>query len=200
MADTVTGARASTRSLALAVGIGGLAGAVLCTGMVWQTSSAMFTGSTGTSGTWAAGSVAVTDDDAGRAVFDSTQDGLLTAYQTLTRCIKVTYTGSIVSGTQVRLYAAASGALAGQLNLTVDEGTGGAFGDCTGFTATTAGLYSGTLAGFATSASSFATGVTHWAPSVTPETCSYRFTVTVPNTNAAQNGTATGSFTWEARS
>ncbi len=160
----------------------------------------MFTGSTGTSGTWAAGSVTVTDDDAGRAVFDSSQDGLLTAYQTLTRCIKVTYTGSIVSGTQVRLYASATGALAGQLSLTVDEGTGGAFGDCTGFTATTAGLYSGTLAGFATGASSFATGVTNWAPSTTPQSRTYRFTVTVPNSNAAQNGSATGSFTWEARS
>lgn len=200
MADTVRGARASARSVAIAVGSGGLIGALLCTGMVWQTSTAMFTGSTGTSGTWAAGNVAMTDDDAGRAVFDSSQDGLLTAYQTLTRCIRVTYTGSIVSGTQVRLYAAASGALAGQLNLTVDEGTGGAFGNCTGFTATTAGLYTGTLAGFAASSSSFATGVSTWAPAGTPSTRTYRFTMTVPNTSAAQSGTATGSFTWEARS
>lgn len=198
MPDT-GGSRVPRRSVRLAVGLGTVVGVLAGTTLVWQTSSATFSDSTSSGGGWSAGSVTVSDDDAGRAVFSTEQDGLLVGGQSVTRCIKVTYTGSIVSGTQLRLYAAASGALAGNLDLVVDEGAGGSFGDCAGFAATTAGLYSGTLAGFAADASSFATGVAAWSPASTPQARSYRFTITVRNVPAAQNATVAGSFTWEAR-
>ncbi len=198
MSDTPGAAAA--RSFWPAAGIGALMGVLLCTSMVWRTTSASFSGTSAAQGSWTAGSVTVTDDDAGQTVFSSAQDGLLAGGQSITRCITVSYLGSLVSGPHIRLHAAASGALAEHLDLVVDEGSGSAFGDCAGFAVSTAGLYDGTLAGFATSASSFDTGVGVWAPSVTPQSRSYRFRLTVRNVSAAQNLTATGAFTWEARS
>ncbi|GLY18710.1 hypothetical protein LWF15_25155 [Kineosporia rhizophila] len=192
-------ARASARGFWPAVGGGALIGALACGSLVWHTTGAAFSGSTPATGSWSAGTVSVTDDDHGQATFSTGSDGLLASGQTRSRCITVTYTGSLVSGTQVRLYASAGGALADQLDLTVAEGTGGAFGDCSGFTATST-LYSGTLAAFATAAASFATGVGAWSPTATPASRSYRFTITVRSTPAAQNASASGSFTWEARS
>ena len=93
-------------------------------------------------------------------------------------------------------------ALSTYLNLTVEEGTGGSFGSCTGFSA--AGTdFTGTLANFGTTATGFATGVGSFALTGTPtETRSYRFTYTVdPATpNSVQNGTASATFVWEADS
>ncbi|MBT0770963.1 hypothetical protein KIH74_18640 [Kineosporia sp. J2-2] len=195
MSDTAAGRRMPVRIVVA----GAVAGALLCTGTLWRTTGAMFGDTTTNSSSWSAGSVTVTDDDAGSALFDSTRDGVLTGGQTLTRCILVTYTGSVTSGTRIRLYADASGTLAGQLDLTVDEGTGGSSGDCSGFSPTTPGLYTGTLASFATAASSFASGVGSWEPSATPDSRTYRFTASVRNTVAARNAVASGTFTWEAR-
>jgi hypothetical protein len=151
---------------------------------------------------WTAGSVALTDDDAGSALFTATA---LKPGSTGTKCIAVTSTGSLAS--TVKLYgvgSATTNALSSSIALTVTQGTGGNFGSCTGFTALAAGsaVYSGTLAAFGTAATNYATGLGTWAPTGTgPETRVYRITYTVdaaaPNTT--QNGTATVAFTWEAQ-
>lgn len=181
-----------TRLSMRAVGAGALIGVLLGGALVWRAATAMYVASTSSAGGWESGSVTITDDDSGDVAFDSTQ---LVGGQSLTRCVTATYTGTITSGPQVRLYGAVSGALADHLDLTVDEGTGGSFAGCSGFAVGTT-LYSGLLSAFPTS---FATGVSTWSPSTTPVSRVYRFTVTVRSTVSAQNLVAAGSFTWEAQ-
>ncbi len=148
---------------------------------------------------WAAGSVALTDDDASAALFTASA---LAPGSTGTKCIAVTSTGTLPS--QVRLYGsglATTNALSTHLNLTVEQGTGGGFGSCTGFTSGST-IYTGTLAGLST-VTSFGTGVGTWAPTgAGSESRTYRFTYTVAPTapNTAQGGTASIAFTWEVQS
>jgi hypothetical protein len=193
-------ARPAPRSRFLLPVAGLLLGVTLCSTMIWRTSSALFSGTTSNpTNSWATGNVSLSDDASSTALFNSATDGTLTGGQTLTRCIKVTYTGGVTSGVSVKLYGTATGALAPYLNLTVDQGTGGAFGNCTGFSVTSAGIYSGTVSGFATANTNFASGAGSWAPSSTGATMTYRFAITVQNTSSAQNLVASGGFTWEAQ-
>ena len=83
------------------------------------------------------------------------------------------------------------------LDLTVEQGTGGGFSSCTGFSGTQ--IYSGTASGFAGTHTNFGTGLTGWSPTATPDSRTYRVTVTVQNDNNAQSKTATADYTWEAQ-
>ncbi|MGL5850401.1 MAG: hypothetical protein ACRCZD_06400, partial [Phycicoccus sp.] len=101
--------------------------------------------------------------------------------------------------------ATTTNALSTHLTLTVTQGTGGSFGSCTGFTPLPAGssVYSGSLAAFGSSATSYATGLGTWAPTGTAsETRVYKFDYTFNNSapNSTQGGTAAIGFTWEAQS
>jgi len=157
------------------------------------------------SSNWATGTVALGDDDNNTAAFTAAN---LKPGSTGTRCIVVSSTGSLPSS--VKLYgtgAATTKALASDITLTVTQGTGGSFGSCTGYTplATGASVYSGTLAGFGSSATTFATGVGSWntagATTADPETRTYQlsYTVKADTTNDTQGGTAALGFTWEAQ-
>jgi hypothetical protein len=122
-----------------------------------------------------------------------------------TKCIAVTSTGTLPA--TVKLYGtnpASSNGLSGYLNLTITQGSGGSSASCTGFTPLASGatVYTGTLAGFASTASTFATGLGSWAPTGTAaETRVFQFSYTLdPATpNTAQGGTAALGFTWEAQ-
>jgi hypothetical protein len=153
---------------------------------------------------WAAGTVALSDDDSTTALFTASN---LAPGSTGTKCIAVTSTGSLPS--IVRLYgtgATTTNALSTHITLTVTQGTGGTFaGGCAGFTPLVSGsaVYTGSLANFGSTATSYATGLGSWAPSGTAsETRVFRFVYTVdagaPNTTQA--GTAALGFTWEAQS
>jgi hypothetical protein len=161
-----------------------------------------------TSNSTAAGTVAITDNDGGTAMF--TMAGM-TPGSTSTACIKVTYTGTLPA--LVNLYATTTGSgLGTYLDLTVTRGTisSGSFSSCTGFAADTtdyfgngAGVvYSGTLAAYP---STYAAGIADprtasiaeaWT---TNEVHGYKFVVTLQNNAAAANKTATTTFNWEAR-
>ena len=151
---------------------------------------------------WTVGTVALSDDDANTAMF--TASGLKPG-STGSKCIAVTSTGSLAS--TVKLYGTSpstTNALSSSITLAVVQGTGGSFGACTGFTplGTGSSVYTGTLASFGSSATSFATGLGTWAPTGTAsETRVFQFTYTVdaaaPNTT--QGGTAAIGFTWEAQ-
>lgn len=146
-----------------------------------------------------AGTVVLTDDDAGTKLFDVTG---LNGGQTLTKCINVTYTGSLVS--DVKLHGSVGGSgLAPGLATVIDVGTGAAGGatfGCQGFTADDAGAeFTGTLAAFGTAHGSYANGVGEYDDATDPTTKSYRIAVTVSNDNAYQGKNATVSFTWEAQ-
>ena len=82
------------------------------------------------------------------------------------------------------------------------------FGSCTGYTplATGSSVYTGTLAGFGSTATNFATGVGTWntagvATGAAAETRTYQITYSVrtETTNDTQGGTAAIGFTWEAQ-
>jgi predicted ribosomally synthesized peptide with SipW-like signal peptide len=166
-----------------------------------------FTATTATAGnSFAAGTVAIGDNDSNGAMFSLS--GLKPA-STDSGCIQVTFTGSLASN--VTLYGTTGGTGLDQyIDLVVTRGTvsSGGFDDCTNFSADApnyigsgAGvIYSGTLQGFG---DNFAAGITD-APTATEswsnnETHAYKFQVTLQDNNAAQNLTATQTFTWEAR-
>lgn len=171
----------------------GVVGGLLLSGaLVWQSTEAAFTATTATpQNSWQTGSV-VLSDDATSVAFDVTG---LSAGQTGSRCITVTYDGSVVPA-DVRLYAAdvVDGGLAGHLELAVREGTGGGFADCTGFVAGS-GAATATVATFPTD---FTTGWGTWAPATTGATRTYEIVYTVA-AGAPQGASAGIAFVWEAR-
>jgi hypothetical protein len=141
----------------------------------------------------------VTHDDANTALFSASN---LKPGSTGTKCIAVTSTGTLASA--VKLYstaAATTKALASYITVSINQGTGGSFGSCTGFTGGTS-LYSGTLDNFGSTATSYATGVGTWAPTGTAtesKTFQVIYTVSASAPDSTQGGTAALGFTWEAQ-
>jgi hypothetical protein len=178
--------------------------ALLASGLiVSQASYSAFSSvTTNPASNWTAGSVVLSDDDAGGALFAVTG---LKPGSTGTKCLAVTSTGSLAS--LVRMYGTAAtttNALSSSITLTVVQGTGGSFGSCTAFVplATGSSVYSGSLAQFGATATNYSTGLGSWAPTgAAPETRVFKITYTVdaaaPNTS--QNGTAAITFSWEAQ-
>lgn len=172
-----------------------LAGTLLAmSGLVVHSSSAAFTATTQNTGnTWSAGSVKISDNDAGSALF--TETGLVPG-KTGSRCIVVTYDGTVASA--VRLYASTGGTgLGAYLNLSVARG-GGSAADCSDFTSTET-AFTGTLAGLASANATYATGVGSWAPATAGVSSTYRFTWTLQDDDAAQGKDVSATFTWEAQ-
>lgn len=138
--------------------------------------------------------VELSDSDAGTAMFGG--ETLLPG-EPLDRCIEVNYAGDD-DPAPVRLYAAAtSGALAPYLELTIDMGSAaaGVFGGCGSFSAS-ANVYTGTLADFAATHSSYAAGLFTWNPSAAQESRAFRFRVAVQDVPAASGKSASFGFTW----
>jgi hypothetical protein len=171
--------------------------------LVWQASSAAFTGQTENNGnSWTSGKVSLSDNDSGGALF--TASGLV-PNATDTRCIEVTYDGTVAS--VVRLYGATpTGTLGQYLDFDVSIGDGP---DCTtrgtlsqvfGDANTTADNSADTLANFASARTNWTNGVPGWNPSSGVTTRPYVFTYTLADTNSAQNQSATLNFRWEAQS
>lgn len=176
----------------------GLAGMAMVSGLVFQTSSAAFSGTTATgASSIAAGTVSLSDDDSGSALFSLTN---LKPGDANTKCIQLTYGGSLASA--IKMYGVIGGgtSLGQYINLTVTSGTPGAFADCSTFSGTQ--IYSGTLANFATTHTNWASGLSdgNWTPGTNGQTRAYQFVVTLQDNNSAQGLTSTGvTFTWEAQ-
>ncbi len=153
-----------------------------------------------------AGTVVLSDNDAGSALYSLTA---AKPGESQASCIKVTYTGSLDAS--VRIYTPSTiGELGSSVNLKIEPGTQASpsFPSCTGFTPDSGGaLYEGTLASFAAEHNSFANGVadfpgtsaTKWA---TNDAVVYRVTATLSASapDSAQ-GKTTGShiIRWEAQ-
>jgi len=162
--------------------------------VVYQASNAAFTATTDNAGnSWQAGTVALSDNDSGAALFNVSN---LAGGSTGSRCIQVSYTGSLAS--DVRLYATnVTGTLGQYLDWSVDLGQG-SNPDCSDFNPSVGNIYTGTLGAFATARTDWATGVPGWTPGGTQDR-SYRFTYTLQDTNAAQGLSAGARLVWEAR-
>ncbi len=155
-----------------------------------------------TSNSLGAGTVVLNDDDGGSALFALSN---LKPGSSGSRCIAVTSTGSLPSS--VKLFATdavTTKGLATYVSWTVTQGTGGTYSSCSGFTALSSGsaVYSGTLAGFTGSATSYATGLGSWSPAGNgsdTRTFQLAYAVSSSTPDTAQGGTATFGLTWEAQ-
>jgi len=189
-------------SLARIVGvIGSLA---LVSWMVVIGSSAVFSDTTDSTGNaFVAGDIDLVDDDLGSVLFNLSD---MEPGESVTDCIEVTYQGSIPDPSGVVIYSGGyvdSGDFDTYLNLTIEEGTGGSFGDCLLFTLENTIESLGTLSDFDTDHTDYASGTGVWDPSGTPESKSYRITVELDSgaPNAEQNESVTAlTFTWEIQS
>lgn len=146
--------------------------AVVCAAaLVYQASYAAFTGQTRNSGNeWATGSVTLTDDDSGSARF---QVANMLPGSTETKCIKVTANASvpsIVKGYTVNPVKSNSD-LEKYIKITIKDGTGGSFANCTGFVAENTLVTEAPLDQLAL-ANTFAAGIGGWAvaPGVSSKT------------------------------
>lgn len=116
-------------------------------------------------------------------------------------CVVVNYSGTVDA--DVKLYvASSSGALAGYLTWQVEEGSGSS-PSCSDFTANavdynTNDATTGTLASFASTATSYSTGVGSWAPSSSSSE-DYEFNWQLQDNNAAESTSASLTLTWEAQ-
>jgi hypothetical protein len=182
--------------------LGGLAAVVvglLLSGLlIWTTSYAAYSATTQNTGdSWATGSVGLTDDDGGTALFTATG---LRPGSTASRCLVVSSSGTLPA--TVRMYGTdlvATKSLASWITLTVTQGTGGGAGSCAGFVPDPASAVTSTLAAFPTSYGAATAG---WSLAGTPaESRTYRISYTVdPNApNSTQSATAAMTFVWEAQ-
>jgi hypothetical protein len=194
--------RRGGRSLnALALQMGGLALAFILVALLVVTSSraAFVAQNDNSTNQVTSAAIALSDNDSGTAMFANVT-GLMPGTN-VDRCIDVTYTGT-VDPTAVLLYisGAPTGTLSPYLNLTIDVGvdTADAFRTCTAFVSS-ATVYTGTLANFATTYGGYATGATTWDPVGSPETRTFRFRLAVQDNAAAAGLTSTFGFSWETR-
>ncbi len=149
-----------------------------------------------------AGTVTLTDDDSGTVLFNI---GAMVPSDTSTNCIVVTYGGTITNPSAVKMYSGGftdSGDFGNYLNITIEEGTGGSFGNCTGFTLENTIEPTGTLTAWDTTHTNYATGAGVWDPAASPESKTFRITLELdpatPNAEAGESATAL-AFTWEVQ-
>lgn len=185
--------------LALAIVLGVMASGVT----VLTASRAAFSDTTSNTGnSFSTGTVDLLDDDSGSALFALSN---MVPGDSITRCIEVTYQGTVADPGPVRFYSGGytdSAALATHLDLLVEEGSGGDFGSCAGFAAA-ATIESDNLVGFDTAHTSYASGAGTWNPSATPDSRTYRITVTLASAapdSAQGQSVADLVFVWEVQS
>ncbi len=168
-------------------------------GLVWQSSYSAFSATTASpTNNWTAGSVALADDDTNTAMFNATN---LKPGATGNKCIVVTSTGTLAS--TVKLYGTSystTKSLADNLNIKVEEGTGGSFANCTGFTGGIDDLRRHRRL-LRPAKTDFASGVGTWAPAAGTVTKTYKvtYTLSASTPDSAQGGTAALGFTWESQ-
>lgn len=178
-----------TRVMAVAVAL------LMLTILIVTRSQAAFSDTTvNPSNSFATGSVTITDDDSGTALYTLTD---MSPANPVVDCIEVTYSGTLTPA-DVRIYGTSSGALAPFLDTTIEIGTGGSFGDCTGFTPTST-LFNNTLDNYSTTHTNWATGLAAFTAASNPTVRVFRFTVDVQNNPAAQGLSGNADFTWEAQ-
>ncbi|WGW12127.1 hypothetical protein LWF01_18930 [Saxibacter everestensis] len=197
---------ARTRKIA-ALSAGPLA-VLMAGGLVWQGSQAAFTADTRNSGNaWSSGQVMLSDDDLGAAGF--TVQNLVPG-ATGQKCIVVT-SGSNVAG-EVRSYvqnlSESAQGLEDHITFQVEQGTGGTFNNCTGFTPAPGALPPESLSDLAVGNHDYATGGSKWATTGKPgEKRTYRGTwkfdttgMTQQQIDALQGARTSIDLVWELQS
>lgn len=205
-------AASAARSAHVTRWAGAGAGMLVASLVVVQASSAAFTGTTTkTDNTWEAGTVSLTNDSP--SVSTLFTETALKPGSTGTKCLHVTYTGSLASN--VRLHAAIvtgtgnSTGLESDMTVTIsrllgDHATSGAC-DPSYASGTPTSVFAGNFNTFATTHTSFAAvgtaGGDTWTGATTGEAYTYRIIWELPSNapNTAQGKRAKVNFTWEAQ-
>jgi hypothetical protein len=164
--------------------------------LVYRSTNAAFNGATTSpSSSWAAGKVAISDDDGASLLLTSTS---AKPGDSGTRCITVTYTGDLT--VPVKLYASSSsGTLRSYIALTVEQGTGGSYADCSAITGVST-VFSGNLSTFSSTYTSWSNGVTAWTPTGSGQSRTYRIGWSLDDDDLAAGKPAAITFTWEVHS
>ena len=191
-----------TRKALLSILVIGIVGTVAGVG----TYSAFSSTTSNDGNVFAAGTVYLSDNDSGGAMYNVSNKKPADQAQS---CLQVTYGSSLAA--DVKLYTTSSIGSVGQyIDLTVEKGTasGATFPGCGTYTSQST-IYSGTLSNFASTKNSYANGVSAYPGSQTSwgngDLLVYRFTLTLQDNNSANGGgsgalsSGSHSFTWEAR-
>ena len=150
-----------------------------------------------------AGAIDLVDNDAGTFMY---QVNNVSPGDSLTRCIQVTYTGTLNSTVDLFMTTPID-TLGPYVNLTVEVGTQAApsFPSCTGFVPA-ATIFTGTLSSFQTTHPTAAAGLEYSPNGVAPWTNNdavvYRVTLTLQNVvrGAGQDFSGTHTYSWQANS
>lgn len=172
--------------------------AVIASGVIVGTSSyAAFSAQTeNAANSWSAGTVTLTDDDQGQALFDV--DDLVPGDQG-SDVITVTATTSKQSTVKLFTKDSADDRLAEHLHLTVERGHLTDPSDENSFVVDEP-VSAGTLEDLQ-AATSFGTGLGAWQPATGDEAATYRFSYELDDAtpNTAQGAAAGTTFVWEAQ-
>lgn len=197
-------------------------GLVLSTAVVWQSTAAAFTATTDNSGnTWQTGSVVLTDNDGGSALFSSALDSGLKPGSARSGCIRVDYTGSLAASIKLYVTTPTSGAVAldPYLVMSIEQGQNVTSAttvapDCSsGFTSTSTPTFlyntkvasdptstqTATMSALKSAAHDYATGLTVGTAVTQNTSLTFKFTYSVKDDNNAQNVQSMANFVWEAR-
>jgi len=181
--------------------------AVLLAGLlVWQGSNAAFSAQTHNNGNnWETGTVALTDDDAGTAMFGLAN---MVPMQTGSRCITVTADTSVPGGIKTDVPTLTIGGLENYLDVVIEQGSGGSFaGGCSGFVNEQTEA-SQTLTNLYTDHHDYTNAVDHlfWNKAAGVESRTFKITwtfnttsLTVDQVNALQGKDVGAVFEWELR-
>jgi hypothetical protein len=142
---------------------------------------------------WRSGKVTIATDQPSSALFTVSKIFPGSSGQ---HCLRVDYTGNVPA--TVRLWAEASGGLAGALQFSVEEGTGGGAADCTGFTPSAMLFGPDALLTLATAHHDGATGLSSWAPPGA-QSRTYRLKWSLAGGNSSQGKSASATFNWQAQ-
>ena len=153
-----------------------------------RSTAALNTGDEATTAAFSTGTIELTDDDDGHSLFDL--QNLVPGAETV-ECIAVTYTGSILP-VELSLTSRSVGSLSPYLNVVIDQGTGGGYGDCVGFSSEQQ-IFDGTLATL-TDTGTLPVGVILSID----EPMTFRFSYDVADVRDALGKVATADFIWEA--
>jgi hypothetical protein len=150
-----------------------------------------------------AGAIDLVDNDGGSYMYqvNNVQPG-----QSESRCIRVSYTGTIDSTVKLFMDTPID-TLGPYVDMTVDAGTQAtsSFPDCSGFTAVQ-NVYTGTLADFQTQHPNAANGAAYSPHGASPwtdgDSVVYRVTLTLQNTvrQPGEDFSGTHTYTWQAES
>jgi hypothetical protein len=176
-------ARSTARAFAAAVA------ALLVSSLVVARSDAALTAEgTSNGNSFETGTIALSDDDQGRSLFDLFD---MAPGRPSTQCITVTYQGSVLP-VDVSMLAEAQGDLTRYLRVRIEQGTGGNFDSCADFVAESS-VFEGTLASLAVE------GALEVARIRSDSTeLSYRFTFDIADESDAVGASASASIIWEA--